>query len=78
MAAARADAQARRSVRAVIFDLDGTLLDTEPISLLAMNQALRAIDAAKSCDSALKARIIGLRDVDWARVRALEPVQARS
>src|SRR4051812_27346234 len=53
---------------AVIFDLDGTLLDTEPLSTQAINAVLRAHDPSASCDSVLKSSIIGLRDLDWARI----------
>jgi beta-phosphoglucomutase len=50
-------------IRAVIFDLDGTLVDTEPIHFAAFNEVLRPdhveISLADYC-----ARLIGLNDHD--------------
>ncbi len=50
--------------KGVLFDLDGTLLDTEPLSDIAMNAVL----APFSCemDSTLKAAIVGTSSTFWA------------
>jgi beta-phosphoglucomutase len=50
-------------IRAVIFDLDGTIVDTEPLHLAAFNQVLRADGGGISLDE-YKARLIGLNDRD--------------
>jgi pseudouridine-5'-monophosphatase len=65
-------------IAAVIFDLDGTLLDTEPLSTEAINLALADIqrDLGGSelgshqtpmlVEWELKRELIGLRDAEWA------------
>lgn len=50
-------------IRAVIFDLDGTLVDTEPLHFAAFNQALQP-DAIKIEFADYIARLIGLNDHD--------------
>jgi beta-phosphoglucomutase len=50
-------------IRAVLFDLDGTLVDTEPIHFEAYNEILRAEGAAISRDDYFT-RFIGLNDHD--------------
>jgi HAD superfamily hydrolase (TIGR01509 family) len=63
-------------IAAVIFDLDGTLLDTEPLSTEAINLALADIQrdlgggggtqAPMIVEWELKSELIGLRDAEWA------------
>jgi beta-phosphoglucomutase len=50
-------------IRAVIFDLDGTLVDTEPLHFAAFNDALRP-DGIKIEFADYIARLIGLNDHD--------------
>jgi beta-phosphoglucomutase len=50
-------------IRAVIFDLDGTLVDTEPLHFAAFNEVLRADGISIHFDD-YKARLIGLNDRD--------------
>ncbi len=51
-------------IRGVIFDLDGTLLDTETESTHAINQALASHGAAINPD--IKRAIIGMRSSEWS------------
>jgi HAD superfamily hydrolase (TIGR01509 family) len=50
-------------IRAVIFDLDGTLVDTEPLHFAAFNEALRPYGIKIDFDDYI-ARLIGLNDHD--------------
>ncbi|MFZ0676828.1 HAD family hydrolase [Candidatus Binatus sp.] len=50
-------------IRAVIFDLDGTLVDTEPLHFAAFNEVLRGDEIAIGFDDYI-ARLIGLNDRD--------------
>jgi len=50
-------------IRAVIFDLDGTLVDTEPIHFAAYNEVLRP-DGIEIPLAEYSARLIGLNDHD--------------
>ncbi len=50
-------------IRAVIFDLDGTLVDTEPLHFAAFNEVLRA-DGIEIRFDDYTARLIGLNDRD--------------
>jgi beta-phosphoglucomutase len=50
-------------IRAVIFDLDGTLVDTEPLHFAAFNEVLHA-DGVQIDFSDYSARLIGLNDRD--------------
>jgi beta-phosphoglucomutase len=50
-------------IRAVIFDLDGTLVDTEPLHFAAFNEALRPDGIRIQFDDYI-ARLIGLNDHD--------------
>ncbi len=50
-------------IRAVIFDLDGTLVDTEPLHFAAFNQVLRPDGIEIPLDE-YSARLIGLNDRD--------------
>ena len=52
--------------RAVLFDLDGTCIDTETISTKAIQLALDPFD--KHIDWTLKKKLLGLRGVDWATI----------
>ena len=63
------------SINAIIFDVDGTLLDTETLSSGAVNTELEKFNAAP-IDWDLKRRIIGLPGPSWTemviRERGLE------
>ncbi|MGA7873665.1 MAG: HAD family phosphatase [Candidatus Binatus sp.] len=50
-------------IRAVIFDLDGTLVDTEPLHLAAFNEVLR-LEGIEIPSDEYFARLIGLNDHD--------------
>ncbi|MGC1401181.1 HAD family hydrolase, partial [Candidatus Binatus sp.] len=50
-------------IRAVIFDLDGTLVDTEPLHFAAFNEVLRGDGIEIGFDD-YTARLIGLNDRD--------------
>ena len=50
-------------IRAVIFDLDGTLVDTEPLHFAAFNEVLRP-DRVEISFADYSARLIGLNDHD--------------
>jgi HAD superfamily hydrolase (TIGR01509 family) len=50
-------------IRVVIFDLDGTLVDTEPLHFAAFNEVLRADGVEIGFDDYI-ARLIGLNDRD--------------
>lgn len=52
----------KKLIDGVIFDLDGTLLDTEGISTLAVDQALAPWGCKVTWD--VKQRIIGMVDQD--------------
>eukprot|EP01090_Pellita_catalonica_P000240 TRINITY_DN10168_c0_g1_i1.p1 TRINITY_DN10168_c0_g1~~TRINITY_DN10168_c0_g1_i1.p1 ORF type:complete len:238 (+),score=38.27 TRINITY_DN10168_c0_g1_i1:29-715(+) len=56
----------KKSVEAVIFDLDGTLLDTEPLSTQAIREVIEPLGG--SIDWNLKKKLLGLRGSDWSRV----------
>ena len=55
------------TIKAVIFDLDGTLLDTEDISTRATEMVLSSYTDAK-IDWATKQQILGMRGEDWGNV----------
>ena len=50
-------------IRAVIFDLDGTLVETEPLHFAAFNEVLRP-DGIEIAFDDYTARLIGLNDRD--------------
>ena len=50
-------------IRAVIFDLDGTLVETEPLHFAAFNEVLRP-DGIEIEFNDYTARLIGLNDRD--------------
>lgn len=56
------------TIEAVLFDLDGTLLDTEPLSTVAINRVLAERCGGARVDAALKTRITGMADAEWSRV----------
>ena len=53
-------------IKAVIFDLDGTLLDTETLSTEAMQSVLDRYECKETWE--LKSRILGLRGEEWSKV----------
>lgn len=53
------------SIHAVLWDLDGTLLDVEPLATQAINSVLAPFGAF--CDEKLKLKITGMRPADWTR-----------
>lgn len=57
-----------RPIQAVIFDVDGTLLDTESISTKAIDNAIKLYKPDVSVTWDLKSRIIGLRGPEWTRL----------
>lgn len=66
LAAARARGRAMRRVRAVIYDLDGTLLDTEPLFIEATNAILARF--GKRLDPAVRAQMVGRPNPVAARI----------
>jgi beta-phosphoglucomutase-like phosphatase (HAD superfamily) len=58
----------RSPIAAVIFDLDGTLLDTETLSTAAMNQVLQRFGDNYEVLWELKKKILGMRGDQWGRV----------
>ena len=52
-------------IRAVIFDLDGTLLNTEPLSSLAIQQVLTRLKCPIPMTWEIQKRLLGLRGPDW-------------
>ena len=52
-------------IRAVIFDLDGTLLNTEPLSSLAIQQVLTRLKCPIPMSWEMQKRLLGLRGPDW-------------
>ncbi|KJE95142.1 HAD-superfamily hydrolase [Capsaspora owczarzaki ATCC 30864] len=55
---------ANAAVACVLFDLDGTLLDTEPLSDIAMQGVLDRFGKTMSWE--LKRKILGLKGSDWS------------
>jgi pseudouridine 5'-phosphatase len=55
-------------ISAVIFDLDGTLLDTETLSSNAIQMALTRVGCQKPFTWDLKKKLLGLRGPDWSRM----------
>ena len=51
--------------RAVIFDLDGTLLDTETLSTEAIQMVLDRWGTGRTLEFSLKSRLLGLRGEIW-------------
>jgi HAD superfamily hydrolase (TIGR01509 family) len=56
----------RVTIRAVVFDLDGLLVDSEPVQIAAWEQFLARYD--RTLDAALLQRMFGLRVWDSARL----------
>lgn len=59
---------ARYVIKAVIFDLDGTLLDTETLSTKAIQTVLEPFGKADKFTWDLKKRLLGLRGEVWSQV----------
>lgn len=55
-------------IKAILFDLDGTLLDTETISDQALLAALELTDDRKRLPWELKKQILGLRGAEWGPI----------
>lgn len=55
-------------IRAVIFDLDGTLLDTEPLSAIAIQQVLNSVQCPIAMTWDFQKRLLGLRGPDWSKI----------
>lgn len=53
-------------IRGVIFDLDGTLLDTEPLSSRAIQQVLTSLKCPIPMSWEIQKRLLGLRGPDWS------------
>jgi pseudouridine 5'-phosphatase len=53
-------------IEAVLFDLDGTLLDTESLSTQAMDEVLGKYGKVSTWE--LKEKIIGLRGPEWSQI----------
>eukprot|EP00041_Stephanoeca_diplocostata_P029055 m.847673 g.847673 ORF g.847673 m.847673 type:complete len:296 (+) comp23486_c0_seq1:72-959(+) len=59
-----------RNIRAVIFDVDGTLLDTEGLSTIAINKSVAHL-TTQECDWSLKKKLLGRKTLGpegWCRV----------
>ena len=56
-----------RPIQAIVFDLDGTLLDTEGTSTQATEIALAPYTDRK-IDWAIKEQILGLRSEEWSKI----------
>lgn len=54
-------------IKLAIFDLDGTLLDTETLSTKAIEMVLEEIGVS-GFDWALKKKLLGLRGPDWSAI----------
>jgi hypothetical protein len=55
-----------RVCRGALFDLDGTLLDIEPLSTDAINLHIGPLGGF--CDAELKRKILGKRAAEWCRI----------
>ena len=59
----------RGEIRGVLLDLDGTLIDTEPLSTEAINIGLQGIEPGiGSVTQEMKNDIIGMKGIDWATI----------
>ena len=56
----------RKVIKAVIFDLDGTLLDTETLSTQAMQMVLDRYDKQSTWE--LKKKILGMAGPMWSNI----------
>ena len=56
----------KHEIRAVIFDLDGTLLDTETLSSSAIQRVLDSVGCEKEFTWELRRKLFGLRGPDWS------------
>ena len=56
----------RHEIRAVIFDLDGTLLDTETLSSTAIQRVLDSVGCENEFTWDLRRKLFGLRGPDWS------------
>lgn len=52
----------------MIFDLDGTLLDTEPLSQIAIQQVLTSVGCTALMTWDFQKRLLGLRGPDWSKI----------
>ena len=57
----------KNTIRGIIFDLDGTLLDTEFLSIKAINTVLAAHGGTGSWSVSDHLGIIGMKGADWTR-----------
>eukprot|EP01135_Chromosphaera_perkinsii_P000307 Nk52_evm76s62 gene=Nk52_evmTU76s62 len=56
-------------IKAVLLDLDGTLIDTEPLSTEAINNVLYRLDPnVDPVSPHLKNEILGMKGLDWASI----------
>jgi len=55
-------------IKVVLFDLDGTLLDTETLSSKATEMVLERFGVTSGVEWDLKKRILGLRGEEWGKI----------
>lgn len=60
------DVVTRPQIRAIIFDLDGTLLDTETLSSVAIQRCLDSVGCEQEFTWDLRKKLFGLRGPDWS------------
>jgi HAD superfamily hydrolase (TIGR01509 family) len=58
----------KNEIRAVIFDMDGTLLDSETLSACAIQQVLSRVGCTELMTWDLQKRLLGLRGEDWTSI----------
>lgn len=63
------DIQEKAPIHAVIFDLDGTLLDTETLSTEALEYAIQELSGQSiTVTWDMKSKLLGLRGPEWSRI----------
>jgi hypothetical protein len=63
-----ASSQTSPEIHAIIFDLDGTLLDTESLAIIAIQQVLDRFPGCEPITWELHRRLLGLRGPAWSPI----------